>query len=116
MRAIVLIIIIALFAGIASWFMPWYSIAVVSFIVMLFARMGSGRAFLTGFLGIALLWLTLILYADIRNDHILSARMAILFGLPNILFILVNVILGGLVGGMAGWAGASTRAVFTHKR
>ena len=115
MRVILFIIIIALFAGIASWFMPWYSIALVSFIVMLFAGFGSGRAFLTGFLGIALLWIALILYADFNNDHILSARMAVLFGLPNILFILVNIILGGLVGGMAGWAGASTRAVFTHK-
>lgn len=113
MRLFIAILLTALLAGIATWLLPWWMIAVSAFIVMLVMSLKPSSGFLAGFLGIALLWLTVIVIKDMSNAHILSGRMAILFGLPNAnLFIVVNVFLGALVGGLAGWSGALTSKIF----
>lgn len=99
------ILMIAILSAIATWLMPWWMIAVVSFLVSAFYR--PPKAFLTGFLGIALFWLVWILLRDIPNEHILSSRMAKVFSLPNhILLIALNIFVGGLIGGLAAWSAA----------
>jgi hypothetical protein len=110
MRLLVTIISIALLSGIAEYLFPWWTIAFVAFLVTAAAGLPSGRAFLAGFCGVTLLWLFVSLIIDFRNAHILSGRMAELFQLPHsFLFILVSAIVGGLVGGLAGWSGAVVR-------
>jgi hypothetical protein len=107
MRFFLSVILIALLSAAVEYFLPWWSIAVVCFLVSLFVRQGSGRAFLMGFCGIGIFWLTAALLHDISNEHILSARMAALFHLPNYaLFIVVTAFIGGLVGGLAAWSAA----------
>jgi hypothetical protein len=102
---------------VAEFWLPWWSIAVVCFLVSFFAGLRGGKAFLAGFLGIALFWLVAALVHDVPNEHILSTRMAVLFKLPNyLLFILVTVVLGGLIGGLSAWAGALVRPPQTPKR
>jgi hypothetical protein len=97
--------------------MPWWMIAVVSFLVSFIIHLSSGKAFLSGFLGIALCWFAFILKIDMANEHILSGRMANLFHLPNYgSFIVVNLIIGGLVGGLAAWSGAALRNGFMSPR
>lgn len=113
MRFVSAILFTALLAGIGSWFFQWWMIAVAAFVIMLIIELKPGKGFLAGFLGIAFLWLTIILLKDGSNQHILSGRMAKLFGLPNsFLFVIVNVFLGALVGGMAGWSGVLVRKIF----
>ena len=105
MRNLKPILIIAITAGIATWLMPWWMIAVFSFVVAVTHNLKPKDGFISGFIGIALMWLAMALYRDIPNEHILSGRMAKLLGLPNsFLFILITIILGGLVGGLAGWS------------
>jgi len=107
MRLLFTILIIAVAAGIAEWFAPWWTIAIVACIAGFVSRLSSGKAFLAGFCAIALLWLIFALWRDIPNQHILSARMAQLFKLPSYaLFIAVTSLLGGLIGGLATWSGA----------
>ncbi len=101
---------VLVFSAIAECFLPWWSVAVISFIVSLLVNARPGSSFLMGFLGVALLWLLVSFWHDVANDHILSTRMAMLFHLPNYsLFILVTVLIGGLVGGLSAWAGALLR-------
>lgn len=108
-------ILIALLAALATYYMPWWMIAVVSFVVSFIFQLSVGKAFLSGFLGIALFWLVAILMLDIPNEHILSARMGNLFSLPNyLLFITVNVLVGGLVGGLSAWSAAAMRNTFMN--
>lgn len=107
MKFILTILLIAILSGITTYFLPWWSIAVVAFAVAIFMKQTPGKAFLAGFLGIAVLWCAWSLYRDIPNDHLLAGRLGKVFGLPNAgLFIAVASLIGGIVGGMAAWSGA----------
>lgn len=115
MRLFLAILFTVLLAGITTWLFPWWMVAVSAFVVMLIVAVKPSGGFLAGFLGIALLWLAVVVVKDMSNAHVLSGRMAKLFGLPNAtLFIVVTVILGGLIGGLAGWSGALTRKIFSR--
>lgn len=110
MRFVLSVILIAVLSAVAEYFLPWWTIAVVAFLVSLLTLMRPGKAFLAGFCGVALCWLIAALLRDIPNEHILSVRMAALFHLPNYaLFIVVTIVVGGLVGGLAAWAGSLLR-------
>ena len=107
MRFIIAVILIIILSVVAEYYMPWWTIAVVCFIVSFFSGLRPGKSFLMGFVGIAVFWLVVALMHDIANEHILSTRMAALFHLPNYtLFICVTVLIGGLVGGLSAWAAA----------
>ena len=110
MKLFLSIILIALLSAAAEYFFPWWTIAIVSFLVCLVMAITPGKALLAGSLGIAIFWIIAILLKDIPNDHILSHRMAALFHLPDYpLFIIVTVFIGALTGGLAGWSGALFR-------
>lgn len=114
MRIIISILLIAIFALLAEYYFAWWSIAIVCFFVTMILGLQPGASFRSGFLGIALLWLTISLLKDIPNHHILSQKLAQVFHLPNYaLFILVTIIIGGLVGGLSGWSGSLVRKVFS---
>ena len=107
MRFFLSVLSIAILSAVAEYFLPWWTIAVVCFLVSLFVRQRPGRAFSMGFLGIALGWFVMAMLHDMANAHILSARMAALFHLPHYtLFVLVTVLIGGLVGGLSALVGA----------
>ncbi|MBX2906088.1 MAG: hypothetical protein KF744_08625 [Taibaiella sp.] len=112
MRMPVTIIAIIVIAFIVGTITPWWSVAVVAFLVGLLAGHKPGLGFLAGFLAVGLYWLCLALYRDAANEHILAGRMAALFHLPgSYTFAGVTAIIGALVGGLAAWAGSllSTR-------
>lgn len=109
MKILINILVIAISAWILSTFVAWWMIAVVPFVVAVSAKQKAGKAFLLGFVSIGLLWLYLILKTDLANESILSIRIAQLFGLGHTLFLVVNVFLGSLIGGLGGWSGAAMR-------
>lgn len=107
MRTFATILVIALLCALAQWFMPWWVIVPVALIVSIFTALKPGRAFVSGFCGVAIWWLIAALWRDIPNHHILSTRMAQLFSLPGYdFFIGLSVFVGGLTGGLAALAGA----------
>lgn len=115
MRLLISIIIITVLAGFAEWFAPWWAAAIVAGIVGLY-QPSTGKAFLVGFCGIALLWLGFSLWRDIPNEHILSTRMALLFKLPSFaLYLGVTALLGGLIGGLSAWSGAHLKRIIQAK-
>lgn len=103
MRFMLSFLLIAVLSYVAGLFLPWWSIAVVSFCVILFLPMAPWKSFLSGFLGVGLLWFLLAFVIDQQNLHILASRMSILFfGKPNPLFFsLLTACTGALVGGFA---------------
>jgi hypothetical protein len=109
MRFLLATLLIALLSYIAGLFMPWWSIALVAFIVAIVIRPSIAMGFFSGFAGIFLLWAIVALWIDIKNEHILSHKIAQLFPLggSSVLLILVTAFIGALVGGFAAMSGAS---------
>jgi hypothetical protein len=109
MRTLLAILLTATLAFIAGTYLPWWSIAIVAFLVALLLRQSPGMGFLSGFLGIFLCWGIVALWIDIRNQHILSQRIAGLMKLgdSSVLILLVTALVGGLVGGFAAMAGSA---------
>lgn len=115
MRQLITIIITALLAWLASYSFAWWMVAVIPFLIAVVWQLRPGWSFLNGFMSIGLFWLYLILKTDMANEQILSDRMAQLFGLGHALFIMVNILLGALIGGLGGWSGACMWKLFKQK-
>jgi len=106
--AILLTMIVSFAIGL---YLPFWSVALVSFLVALFIYQKPGMAYLAGFLGILLLWASLAWWIDVQNDSILSHRMATLFPLggSSALLILVSAVVGAIVGGLSALSGSFLR-------
>jgi hypothetical protein len=109
MRFVLAVLLTALLSFIAGLQFPWWSIAIIAFLVALFIGQSVGRSFLSGFLGVFLLWFIVSLWIDTKNENILSHKIAQLFPLggSSFLLILVTAFIGALVGGFAAISGAS---------
>lgn len=106
-------IIIAILSMILQAFLPWWSIAIAAALVALFSRVKPALAFLSGLIGIALVWLLKAWLLDWVNDGILSAKMAQILPVGSAaVLLLVTVLTGGLVGGFAALTGSSLRRLF----
>jgi len=111
MRFLLSVLLIVALGFIAGLFLPWWSIAIVAFLIAFLIPQAIGRSFLAGFVGIFILWGLVSLWIDIKNESILSSKIAQLFPLggSSILVILITGLVGALVGGFAAMSGASLR-------
>ena len=105
MKFLIQLLAIIALAYILELFLPWYYIAVASF-VMGYA-LKSKANFLAGFMAIAILWFVKASLQNSAGSSDLAERIANIFTLPNKeLLFLVTSIVGGLVGGFATWSGS----------
>ncbi|HXB43488.1 MAG TPA: hypothetical protein VNV85_05495 [Puia sp.] len=104
MKFISSILLTALLSFVAGIYLPWWSIAVVSFVVAFVIPLESWKSFLSTFLGVFLLWATLAWWIDSKNNSILSRKIAqlLMLGGSSFLLILVTALIGALVAGLAG--------------
>jgi hypothetical protein len=91
--------------------LPWWSFVVTNFIISIAINQKPGNSFLSGALGIGLLWLALALVIDNQNQHILSTKVANILPLKGsfVALIAVTSIVGFLLGGLASLTGAFVR-------
>jgi hypothetical protein len=117
MRFLLAVLLIAALAFLAGIFLPWWSVAIIAFLVALLLPQHNGMGFLAGFMGIFLLWGILAFWIDVKNESILSTKMATLFPLggSSFLIILVTAFVGALVGGFAAMAG-NTLSLIARRR
>ncbi len=116
------ILLIAVISLLAQLMLPWWSLALVAFAVCFwrgpaFPNGGAGRAFWYGFAGVGLVWLVYALLVHLRTDGIFTGRMSQLLVKADapVLLMLVTVVLGGLVGGLAGMAGYFVRRAMVNR-
>ena len=108
MKLLTTIVLTAILTYLLGMFLPWWSIAIAAFVVALLMKPSLGKAFLGGFLGVAIAWAIIAFWIDSSNDHILGAQISRVFQLGSaVLLILITAVLGGLVGGFAALTGAS---------
>ena len=91
--------------------MDWWAIAIAGFVVAVLIHQQPVKSFLTGFIALLLLWGGLSWWIDMKNEHVLSHKMASLlpFGGSVFIMIMVTALLGGLVAGFASMAGSYLR-------
>jgi len=112
MKFIVALILTALlsFAVGLAGSLPWWSFAVCAFIVALAIHQKGWKAFLAAFLALALLWGVLALYYDLRNEHLLSSKIAALLSVgSSVVLVIMTALVGGLVAGFAALTGSYLR-------
>lgn len=119
---IIKILTIAVLSFLLTLFLPWYGVAIAAFITGLALSNKPGNNFLSGFAGVGIFWFLYALILDIRNDHILSARIALLFSenlktdISGMLLLLVTTLLGALIGGLSCMCGAMLMDDGSRKR
>lgn len=112
MKFLTATILTALLSFISGLFLPWWGIAIAALAVAAIIHQKTGKAFLAGLLGVFLLWAGLAWWMDMRNNSVLSQKVASVLPLGGSAWalILVTGFIGGLVGGFAAIAGSSLRA------
>jgi len=111
MKNIVSILLMAFLSFAACLYFPWWSIAVVCFVVAIIIPQRVGYAFLNGFVSLFLLWFSMSSWFSFNNDHILAHRMSLLlFKMDNpLLLVMSTALIGAFVGGLAAMSGALAR-------
>jgi hypothetical protein len=112
MKFIVALLLTALLSFAIGLFasLPWWSFAICAFIVGMAVHQKAWKAFFSAFLGLAILWGALATYYDIRNEHLLSGKIATLLSVgSSAVLILVTALVGGLVAGFAALTGSFLR-------
>lgn len=107
------LLLMFLLATAAQMLLPWWSLAVVAFLVGFGLAPRGGAAFWAGFGGAALSWLLPAAWLSYRNEGLLAGRVATLLPLGGsaTALMLVTAVVAGLVGGLAALAGCWGRQV-----
>jgi hypothetical protein len=113
MKFIVAVLLTALLSYAAGLFavLPWWTFAICAFIVALAIHQKAWKAFLSGFMALALLWGLMAAYIDLRNEHLLGNKIAglLLKTSSSIILVLITALVGGLVAGFAAMTGSFLR-------
>jgi cell division protein FtsX len=102
----------------AGFYLPFWSAALVSFLVAVFIYQKPAMAYLSGFLSIFLLWGGLSWWIDAQNNSILSQKIASLFPLGgnSLLLILITAIVGAIIGGLSALSGSFFRRYYDERK
>src|SRR5262245_25192290 len=112
MKFIVAIVFTALLAFAGGLWFGWWIIAIASFLIALLVYQRPGRAFLAGALGVFLLWGLMASWIDMKNESVLSRKIAELLPLGgnSFLLIIVTATIGAVVGGFGALSGSYLRS------
>jgi hypothetical protein len=111
MKFLISLILTALLSFAACLYLPWWSIAIVAFLIAALIPQKPGKAFLAAFIALFLLWGGLSFWISNNNDHILAHRVSqLILKMDNpYLLILATAVIGALVAGCAALAGSYLR-------
>ena len=108
--AIILSAVAAYAAGIYGN-LPWWSFVITNILIAVAIPQRPVYAFLTGALGIGLLWFSLAFMIDNQNQHILSIKVANVLPLHGsfVALIILTTVVGALLGGLSALTGSYIR-------
>lgn len=103
MRPIIAFLLTGILSYIAGLYYPWWSLAVVAFVIALIIHQKPVAAFFTAFISLYVLWFSLAFFRDMANDHILGNRMSELFLQEKtpVLMAVITGFVGAIVAGLA---------------
>ncbi len=102
------LILIMLLSFAACLYFPWWSIAIVAFIVAIVIQQTPGMSFVTGFFALFFLWGGLSFWISNTNGHVLAHKLSILILKTDSpwLLMFVSALIGALVAGFAAMTGS----------
>ena len=108
MKFIIAVILTAMLGFAAPLYFTWWSFAVTSAIVAVLIKQKAWLAFVAGFLGLLFLWGGLSFFIDLKNQHLLSQKIANILPLGGSypLLITITSVTGALVSGFAALTGS----------
>ncbi len=111
MKFFVSVLLIALLSVAACMYLPWWSIAIVAFLVAATIPQKPVKSFFAGFISLLLLWATLTWIFSSNNNHLLAHKISVLILKVNspVLLIAVTAAIGALVAGFGALAGSFVR-------
>ena len=91
--------------------LPWWSFVISNFIIAIAIDQKPLKAFISGALGVGLLWLTLALMIDQQNGHLLSTKVANILPLKGSTsaLIAITAFAGFILGGLSSLSGSYVR-------
>lgn len=113
MKFIVSLIICPILAYTLGMMLPWWSVAIAGALTGFFIPQNRFLSFLSTFLGVLILYSSLIFFISNANNHILAQKIGLLV-LKNkneLLIIIVSGIISALVAGISALTGRSLAIV-----
>lgn len=113
MKFIVSLIICPILAYTLGLMLPWWSVAIAGALTGFFIPQNRFLSFLSTFLGVLILYSSLIFFISNANNHILAQKIGLLV-LKNkneLLIIIVSGIISALVAGISALTGRSLAIV-----
>lgn len=105
-------IVIGIVSILLQSFVPWWSIAIIAFVVAGAFIDSPYKALAAGFLGIGISWLLVVIVKESGVN--ISAAQAIgdlLGGIPGYLSYVITGLIGGIIGGLGAMSGSFTRSI-----
>ena len=103
---------IIILSTILTLFLFFYTPYIICFLVGLVLSNRPGNNFLAGLLGVGIFWFGYALFLDVKNEHVLSNKVAELFSdslkteITGGVLLMLTTFLGALLGGLCTMAGA----------
>ena len=117
MKLILRLLIIAILSYFLPYYLPWWSVALISFLAGLVIPGPGLNVFISGFLGVGLIWSYLAWQIDSSTGSILTEKVASLLTLDNSMYLLIATgLIGAIVGGLSCSTGNSFRQIFIKKK
>ena len=112
MKLLISVILTAILSLLMQLFLPWWSLLIAAAIVGAAFSLSGFLSFLGGFLGTAIVWWGYAWMIDMKNQAMLSSRIAELFnaGSPAVLILFCGMT-AGVVGGFAALSGSEVRKI-----
>ncbi len=111
MKFIVSTIVTALLSFVACLYLPWWSIAAVSFLVAIVILQKPYLAFISAFVALFMLWGGMALWISAANSHLLAGKMSMLIIESKSPFLLIGLtaLIGAIVAAFAALSGSLLR-------
>ncbi|MGH2643416.1 MAG: hypothetical protein ACRDE2_05675 [Chitinophagaceae bacterium] len=112
MKTIIAFLLIGILSYITGLYYPWWSLAVVAFVITLIIPQKPFASFLTAFVSLFVLWFCIAFFKDLANDHILGNRISELFLQKKspVLLAVITGFIGAIVAGFAALSASFLRA------
>lgn len=99
-------IVIIILSFLLQMILPWWIIVIISFATCGLIGKTGKIALWSPFFAILLLWIGMVLFKSIPNNHLLAARVAQMFGVQSWWLILtLTALLGAFTAAVSGYCG-----------